>query len=76
MRWGVKNGDLSGLLNMNSNTVYEAKNQNPIDYTNKTDENNPNIFEMENTVLQDSVGIDVMLPKSILHQYSNMKYNN
>ena len=36
---------------MNSTTVYEAKNNNYIDSTNKRDEIAPNISEIENTVL-------------------------
>ena len=31
---------------------------------------------MENTRLQGGIDIDVMLPASTLHQYSNMYYNN
>ena len=31
---------------------------------------------MKNTGLQDGVDIDVMLPASTIHKYSNIEYNN
>ena len=61
---------------MYSHIVFEANNQNSIDYNNKSDEIAPNIYEKDNTVLQDVVEIDVMLPASTLHQYDNMEYNS
>ena len=36
----------------------------------------PNVSEMEDTVLQGDVYIDVILPESTLHQYSNTECNN
>ena len=53
---------------MNSHTVCEAKNRNPIYSKTKSDENIPNISEMENNGLQDGVIIDVMLPASTLNK--------
>ena len=49
---------------MNSHTVSEAKNHNFIYSTHKSDENNQNRSEMENTGLQDGVDIDIILTAS------------
>ena len=77
MNIGVENGYVDGdHCYMNSTTVSEAKNQNSVDYTQKRDDIARNISKMENTGLQDDDDIDVMLPSSTLHQYSNMEYNN
>ena len=73
MDCGVENDDVSGgYYFMNSHTLSEANNHNSIDYTKKRDGNVSNVSEMEDTELQDGVDIDVMLPASTLHQYSNM----
>ena len=61
---------------MNTHTISEAREQNFIDSTNRSDEITPNISETENNGLQDGVDIDVMLPASTLHQYANMEYKN
>ena len=77
MNRGVKYGNVSGgHCYMNTHTKSEAKEQNLIDYTNRSDESTPNKSEMENTGLQDCVDIDVMLQASKIHQYPNMEYNN
>ena len=73
MDWGFENGDvIGGHCFMNSHTISESNNHNYIDTTKKMDGNVPNIYEMADTGLQDSIEIYVMLPVSKLHQYSNM----
>ena len=57
---------------MNSNTVSESKNHISINFTKKSDEDTKNISERENNELKDGFEIDVMLPASTLHQYSNL----
>ena len=44
MDWDFENGDVSDIyIFMNSHTLYEAKNQNSIDYTTERDGNIPNV---------------------------------
>ena len=71
------NGDFNGdNCYMNSSTGYESNNNNPICSTKKRHGISPNRSEIENNVLHDGVGIDVILPEYTLNQYSNMDYNN
>ena len=73
MNWGFFNGDVSGgHCYSNIQTVSESNNHKSIYSTNKSDKSTHNRSEMENTVLQDGVDIDVMLLASTLHQYVNM----
>ena len=53
---------------MNSHTLSEAKNQNYTYSKNKRDGKVPNVSEMEDTGLHDSVDIEFMLPVSTLNQ--------
>ena len=77
MNWGVKNGDVrGGHCYTNSHTVSESNNHISIDSAKKSNENNHNISEIEDTGLQDGLGIDVMLPESTIHQCANIEYNN
>ena len=69
---GVENGDVSVGVFMNSHTLSEAKKLISLDYTKKMDGSVPNVSEMEDTVLQDGVGIDAIFPVSKLHKYSNI----
>ena len=70
----IENGDVSGYhCYMNIHTISEAKNHNTIDSTKKRYEDAPNLSEMVNTRLQDGFDINVMLPVSTLHQYSNVE---
>ena len=57
---------------MNSSTGSESKNHNSMDYTKKIEDISTNRYLMENNVLPDGVGIDIMLPASTLNQYANM----
>ena len=61
---------------MDSYTGTESKNNNSIDHKKKRDKISTNRYLMENNGLLDGLGIAVMLPASILNQYSNMEYNN
>ena len=61
---------------MNSSTGSESKNHNSMDYTKKIEDISTNRYLIENNVLPDDVGIDIMLPASTLNQYSNTEYNN
>ena len=75
--WGIENGDVSGgNCFMNRQTLSETKNQNSIYSTKKRDENFSNVYEIENTGLQDDVEIDIMLPASKLYQNSKTERNN
>ena len=56
---------------INSHTLSEEKNPNPIDSTKKRDGNIPNVSEMKYNVLKDGVDIDAMLYASTLHQFDN-----
>ena len=57
----VENGDMSsGHYFMNSHTLFEANNHNAISSTKKGDENTPNVYEMEDTVLNYDVGVDAI----------------
>ena len=61
---------------MNGSTGSKLKNHNLVDYTNKRDEISTYRYLMENNGFPDGVGIDVMLPASVLNQYANTEYNN
>ena len=72
MNWAFKKCDVSnGHYYMNIHTVSEANNHNFGKYIRRIDDNTCNIYEMENTVLQDSVDINVILPASTLREYAN-----
>ena len=60
---------------MNSYIIYEVKKLSYSEYTKKTDGNVLNIYEMEDTGLQDNVEIDSIYPASKLNQYANMEFN-
>ena len=63
MNMGVGNCDVNGgHFYMNIPTGYESNNHISVDSTKKRDEISPNIYEIENNGLLDSVDIDVMLP--------------
>ena len=69
----VDNGDVNGeYFYMNSSTGSEFKNHSYIEYTKKIDEMYTNKCIMKNNGLTDGVGIDDMLPTSILNQCVNM----
>ena len=57
---------------MNNHTISGANNNNTVYSTKKRDGNVPTISEIEDDGFQYGVDIDVMLPASTLHQYSNM----
>ena len=56
---------------MNISTGSESKNHNSIDYTKKIYEISTNIYLMINNGLPDGLGIDDMLPASVLSKYVN-----
>ena len=60
-----------GHFFMTSNILYEAKNPSSIYYKKKRDGNIPNLFEMEDTGLQDGFDSDAMFCASTLRQYAN-----
>ena len=71
--WDVESIDVSGgHFFMKSHTLSEAKNQTSIDSTNKRYGNVPNVYEMEDTGIQDKVDIGAISSSITIHQYSNI----
>ena len=56
--------------------LFKAKDKNSVNYTKKRDGHVTNLYELEDTRLQDGVEIYAMIYASTLHQYYTMELNN